>query len=266
MISARKQGDVEAFFDQDAGRYFAERYPEEPKTCDQYAYKVRKSYALQMLDKFCEKNGRILDAGCGPGVYTKDLLGRGWEYYGMDLSSQMLERAKDLLAGVQGASRANFKAGQVTDLPFDTAFFDTVLCIGVVSYVENIDQALSEIRRVLKPGGHVVFQVSNSLSPFELEVRLRRWLRPIFFWRSNDEGDRILSRIKLIPYRPSAFDSTCAQFGFRKLDFRYYGFYLPIMDVCPSVALSFAKRLEMLDQSSSFGWLGSGYIVILRKG
>ncbi|MGQ0665544.1 MAG: class I SAM-dependent methyltransferase [Nitrospiraceae bacterium] len=266
MTATGNQENVRVFFDHDAGRYLTQRYPCQLKTCDQYSYAVRKSYVLSMLDNSCANPGQILDVGCGPGVYTKDLLARGWAVWGIDLSPQMLEVAKHSLSHVDGANRVQFRVAQVTALPFDASFFDAVLCIGVISYVEDIDRAMSEIARVLKPGGHVIFQVSNKLSPFELEVRLRGWLRPLRSRRSEKEDDRLLDRMKLVAYRPAAFDVRCTQHGFRKRDFRYYSFYLSVMDaVCPGVSLSIAKRLEILSRSSTLGWLGAGYLVVMEK-
>ena len=56
---------------------------------------------LHMLDnsKKLGKN-RILDIGCGPGVYTRDLSERAWEVWGMDISKRMLDEAKASLSGL----------------------------------------------------------------------------------------------------------------------------------------------------------------------
>jgi SAM-dependent methyltransferase len=178
----------------------------------------------------------------------------------------MLEVAKHSLRHVDGANRVRFRVAQVTELPFEASIFDAVLCIGVISYVEDVDRAVSEIARVLKPGGHVIFQISNKLSPFELEVRLRGWLKLLRSRRFEEEGDRLLDRMNLVAYRPGAFDTTCVKHGLRKRDFRYYSFYVSAMDgVCPGVSLSIAKRLEALSKSSTLGWLGAGYLVVMEK-
>jgi ubiquinone/menaquinone biosynthesis C-methylase UbiE len=145
-VKGEKQDEVvRTFYDQDSVRYLRERYPDEARTCSQYSYLIRKVHVLRMLNQTAKGSGRLLDIGCGPGVYTRDLLRLDWQVAGMDLSPHMIGEARSASAGAASASPATFAAGHAARLPFKTSSFDCVLCIGVISYVDDIRVALAEI-------------------------------------------------------------------------------------------------------------------------
>lgn len=95
--------------------------------------------------------GPLLDAGCGPGYWSGLLLGLGFEpVVGLDCSRQRLDLAPYKCRVL----------GTVEQLPFRDAVFGGVLLIHVLDYV-RADIALSEIWRVLKPGGRAVVICKN---------------------------------------------------------------------------------------------------------
>jgi SAM-dependent methyltransferase len=91
---------------------------------------------------------RALDLGCGDGRVTAEL--RCGEITGADVSAVALERARGRLAD------ATF-VRLVPDepIPLDDSEFDLVLCVHTVEHVRDVQLLLSEIRRVLRPGGTV---------------------------------------------------------------------------------------------------------------
>ncbi len=258
---------VRDYFDFDSFKYRSQRYPAEPKTCDQYSYVIRKFHVLRMLDNIPQTGGAILDIGCGPGIYTRDLMLRGWEVWGMDLSPKMLEVAEQSIADLPEANRAHFSMGQVENLSFDESFFDAVICIGVVPYVNSLEKTISEISRVLKPGGFVLFQVSNKFAPFKMEGVLKKLVKSCLrFKRNKDEDDRIREQIRIAHHNPFRFNRLGRKYGLHVRDFRYYDFRIPVMtSLLPGVALTFGKRLEPLGRSRYLGLLGNGYLVMLEK-
>jgi SAM-dependent methyltransferase len=72
---------------------------------------------------------------------------------GLDASTDQLESAGALCAGL---SAVELREGDATDLPFEDASFDGLASIQMLEYVPDVDAAIAEIRRVLKPGGKAV--------------------------------------------------------------------------------------------------------------
>jgi ubiquinone/menaquinone biosynthesis C-methylase UbiE len=103
--------------------------------------------------------GRVLDAGAGTGRLARELTGRGWQVTALDVSERMLERIGRELSTCTTLRGA---VGQPLALPDDA--FDAVVCMRVLKYVEDLDRALAEFARVLRPGGTIVLEWTNARS------------------------------------------------------------------------------------------------------
>jgi ubiquinone/menaquinone biosynthesis C-methylase UbiE len=216
-----------------------------------------------MLAEGAPNPGRVLDVGCGPGVYTNALLDRHWQVWGTDLSSRMLVVAKQ---SVRNRGGAEFAVGQTTSLPFADASFDAIICIGVMAYVEDDGQTVAEIARVLKPGGCAIVQLANRYAPIRLERRLRWEISRRVLRRTPDEEDRLRQAVALSVHEMRAFTSLCARSGLIARDSRYYDFRTPILAAWwPSAAVSIGKAFERVGASSVAGWWGAGFLVRLEK-
>jgi SAM-dependent methyltransferase len=117
---------------------------------------------------FCERAfptpGRLLDLGCGTGRLCVHFAAKGYDYVGVDLSDEMLARAKEnaAAAGVRGEwVKANLvDLRQLPDASFDYAacLFST---LGMVRGTENRAKVVANAYRLLKPGGRFVLHVHN---------------------------------------------------------------------------------------------------------
>lgn len=99
---------------------------------------------------------RVLDVGCGPGFYVAELLERvgvTGAVVGVDVSSDMLNLARSRCGG---HANVTFMEASATALPLDDSSFDAALSVQVMEFVDDVDAALAELRRVLRPGGQVV--------------------------------------------------------------------------------------------------------------
>jgi len=99
---------------------------------------------------------RVLDVGCGPGFYSRELLDRvGPEgsVAGVDQSPQMLAVAR---RRCEGFANAAFEEGDATALPVEGGRYDRALSVQVLEYVADVPKALAEMQRALRPGGRVV--------------------------------------------------------------------------------------------------------------
>lgn len=99
---------------------------------------------------------RILDAGCGSGQTIVALTQRGAEVTGFDLSAAMIEIARRSLP------EADLRVHDLAEpLPWGAATFDTVVASLVLHYLPDWSGPLSEIHRVLTPGGRLVVSVNH---------------------------------------------------------------------------------------------------------
>jgi demethylmenaquinone methyltransferase/2-methoxy-6-polyprenyl-1,4-benzoquinol methylase len=95
---------------------------------------------------------RTLDLACGTGDITFELARRGARTIGLDITPRMIALARQKQDD-RGPARARFLIGDMIALPFPAAAFDVVTTGYGLRNVPDLDRALDEIRRVLKPGG-----------------------------------------------------------------------------------------------------------------
>lgn len=106
---------------------------------------------------------RVLDAGCGPGVYAEWLLQRGAVVLAIDASPKMVALARQRLGPRADVRLANLD----TPLTFlDDESFDLVLSPLVLDYIEDWHAVFREFFRVLRAPGHFVFSVGHPLADF----------------------------------------------------------------------------------------------------
>ena len=110
-----------------------------------------------VLDALQLQSGeRVLDIGTGPGFLAAEMahaVGPGGQIHCIDMSEPMLDMARKRCADTPWVV---FQPGAATDLPFGNATFDAAISVQVYEYVPDIAKALSELYRVLRPGGRAV--------------------------------------------------------------------------------------------------------------
>jgi ubiquinone/menaquinone biosynthesis C-methylase UbiE len=124
---------------------------------------VRKYEAELMLDLLKPKQGEIiLDAGCGTGIFTTDILSSGPQVIGLDISLPMLIQAKKKLKEYPFW----IILADMLNLPFPGSSFDKVVSVTALEFVEDAKGAIGELFRITKRGGCIVVATLNSLSPW----------------------------------------------------------------------------------------------------
>ena len=111
-----------------------------------------------------DKRMHVLDVGCGIGVSTFPLLekvGRTGKVMGLDISPDLISQALEMAVKV-GVSNISFMVGNAEQLDFPDNTFDSVMSNFVLRQVNDKVKALQEMKRVLKPGGHLGFTLSGS--------------------------------------------------------------------------------------------------------
>lgn len=104
---------------------------------------------------------RALEFGCGTGVFLEKVARSGAALHGLDVSEDLLDKARTRLAGVPNVV---LERGNAEALPHPDAHFDAVYGSSVLHHL-NLDAALASAHRVLRPGGRLVFAEPNILNP-----------------------------------------------------------------------------------------------------
>jgi SAM-dependent methyltransferase len=116
---------------------------------------------------------RVLDAGCGSGQFAIALAERGARVTGIDLSPEMLRRARDHAAEHGFADDIDWRTGDVKHLSEPLAVYDAIHARVLFQFLPDIPGTLREFRRVLKPGGRLLASVPGALSP----IYRASWMR-----------------------------------------------------------------------------------------
>lgn len=110
--------------------------------------------AIAQADKSVSPGSKILDIGCGFGLETLRLAEQvqpSGAVFGLDLSDAFIEEARDRAA--KAGIDIDYSIASAQKLPFQDRFFDHVRAERILIYLKDFQQALSEMKRVLKPGG-----------------------------------------------------------------------------------------------------------------
>lgn len=154
--------------------------PEDDWLEDTQGYRVRRTH-LELLQLFPSRGQLILDAGCGPGTYGIILAQEGNDVIGIEISTEATSIAKQRA----NQKKVNFLplVGDLERLPFKDNSFDICFCGWVLHHFANMDTAVTELSRVLKPGGKLALaepNESNAAMRFSRLIEnlpiLRRWV------------------------------------------------------------------------------------------
>jgi len=124
--------------------------------------------------------GRVADFGCGQSLFVE-------AFRRQRCDALFLDVAPSVLSGIDYGSRL---AASLTDIPLGSEVFDRVFCIGVVHHIPEMERAIHEILRVLKPAGELTLGV---YAPRSVQARLRSaydrsnsaWVRHLVRWTSG---------------------------------------------------------------------------------
>ncbi|KKQ97036.1 MAG: ubiquinone/menaquinone biosynthesis methyltransferase [Candidatus Woesebacteria bacterium GW2011_GWB1_39_12] len=238
---------------------------------------------LSMLPKKVE---RVLDFGCGDGLFCKELKKKAEVVYGCDLDSALLEKAKKSVKGV------NFEIARSDGkTPYKKDFFDCVLMMGVLEHVADEKITLSEIWRVMKPGGSLyIYGINKGMFGFfdagNMKFRFPRLHKFLYsvllgskkyekeFISKNArgmEGDFTLGKKWHTHYSVDDLRDLLGS-KFKIIRIVHFGFFVPfllplqfVFDIIPPRRSGMIKKLVRLDQKISNSKFSYLFVVQCQK-
>jgi ubiquinone/menaquinone biosynthesis C-methylase UbiE len=114
---------------------------------------------------------KFLEPGIGTGLIAQPILQRGYSYTGVDISNEMMDELRRKLQGIP--NNLTLIQTDASSLPFENNSFDVVLTRHVLHLIPNWQEAVAEIRRVLKPSGFYLY-CQSLLTPHQREFE-QQW-------------------------------------------------------------------------------------------
>jgi len=170
---------------------------------------------------------KVLEVGCGTGIYTEKLARTGADIVAIDISSDLLAQARNKIK----SPNISFLEADLENLPFPNENFDAVVGVSILHHV-NACEALKEIRRVLKPDGAIVFSEPNMLNP---QIAFERNIPAIRKMLGNSPSETAFFRWGLARMLKNA--------GFSEIDIKPFDFLHPLT---PKAFIKTVERLGLI--------------------
>lgn len=223
----------------DRADQFANSY--EVLTAEAYedCFKYSRHRLHKLLEEYLPQHGaglRLLDAGCGTGHHIADLRKRGYEVAGVDASKEMLEHAR-----LNNPDSVILEA-DVDEIPLPDASFDIIISIEVLRHLPRSAKAVSEMARLLKPGGFCLVTATPllNLNAYALINKIAHTVKV---------GD--LAQHKQSFHTSARLRKEFAEAGFSSVDVRgvYIGPVNWVARLFPRKLSEALKRWESLDEN-----------------
>lgn len=204
------------YFDRTADEY-SERAEARAHDLSSLIFKRRRETVLELLDE-SGAQGTLLDFGMGPGVFAPEIAERGFDFIGVDISPEMVERADAL-----GVPRARYVVGDLDALEQFRGSADAVLAIGLIDYLEDTGDGLRRLAECLKPGGVLIVSFRNRAA---LNTALRAVAKAVWrrlFRRSRWRADSaFVAPVHEKPFSPGLLESPLRELGLTGFAVRYH--------------------------------------------
>jgi SAM-dependent methyltransferase len=152
-----------------------------PEIHDEWEERYReadiRAFQEEAVDRLVELIGpapgaRFLDAGCGTGYNAVRLARHGFDVVAGDFSEEVLSRARETVAEAGVAERVELRRENLLELTLPDESADHVICWGVLMHIPEVETAISELVRVLKPGGTLTICEGNVRALDEVALRV----------------------------------------------------------------------------------------------
>jgi ubiquinone/menaquinone biosynthesis C-methylase UbiE len=161
----------------------------------------------------------FLDAGCGPCAHSVRLARRGLNVHAVDFSESALAMARAYVESRGLDGKITLAKESLLAFSFPSESFDYVLCWGVLMHVPEVERAVKELARVIKPGGSLIISESNRYSLEAVVLRnLKRLMgkekaevkekpQGVEYWKNKD-GAALVTRQADVSWLIRSFEAS----------------------------------------------------------
>lgn len=220
--------------------------------------KIVDSWNFANLKNFIgnQKLEKSLELGCGTGRMANSLFQLSEQVYGIDLSQEVLNIAK------QKYPQLKLTCGEVINLPYQDNYFDMVIINGSLHHFFAVEKTFAEAHRVLKTGGYFVLlgepssQFLKPYNPFFYTWLINRVFNKIFSLFSKKENHSELIEPDAESYKPWLLKQQLQNSGFVVSKFYTYDYFVRPSNRCLLKFYKIYLNLENKTLSKIFPYLG----------
>ena len=263
---------IKDYYEKNAGSYNTEFF-EQINKYPTLLY--RQKHMLVLIESLMLDSSRthIADIGCGTGDMTNALAKKGFRLSASDIANNMVNIAKEKNKDFINSGLVDIITADAESLPYNDKSFDLVILSGVIEYLPDDEKWMNEAKRVVKPGGYLLLNVTNSGSirrmtqqPFERLKSFSAFRKAAHFIKHKILNKEPLHYFyfKIRTHRTRQFDRFLADQGFEKKGQAYFDYsFLPYpIDIL--VPIHYKKKLEATAYKNR-PLRGCGYIVLAKK-
>lgn len=257
---------VRSRFDNEAENWNAQYHNENHRSIYAHNLLLRQQHTQALVE---QAQGRLLELGCGAGnVLLSVSTDKPVKPFGADFSFGMLSQAQ------QNANHLKktlpLLNADATKLPLASNSFETIICLGVLEYIPNFSDVISECMRILKPKGQFIVSIPNATSPFIriddtlftiknaithtlLPTGIRSWVKQKLLGRE----EKPYFKHKKQRFSPQTFHAQLVQHGFQITDLRFHTYGFGVLEgFAWNVALSkfITRRMPNHPNLEKMGW------------
>lgn len=197
-------------------------YASETERLDEDNFRLRRDAAVAMVQRLAPPSAQVIDLGCGAGPVVSALRQRGVDVIGVDYAEDMLDNARTRLRAM-GLDDSRLHQGDCRMTGYPDAAFDVVVCLGVISYIEDYAEVLREIHRLLRPGGTMILSYRNVFNPLASDpVALMKHLARKFLRRRDRSAAGKFQIGRFLDFR--TVNASVERTGFEFVEFAGIGF------------------------------------------
>lgn len=270
QVPGRSEGGddgVRQAFDERSSGYYTDNYAGAIRDPISANLQRRREWMVELARG---STGQVLELGSGPGALAESLTRRGKRVVSLDLSLSMLQSGKTRLDAK--GTLVRFCAGRCQALPFTTGSFDEVIAAGVLEYVPELDTALKEIARVLRPEGRAILSFPLHRIWYERWANANaRWvgvLRSILRdgGKRGRSNPRLRHRFSHFRFRPGQLRRILRSRGWRvECTVHHHFVFLPWDVLFPAFSARMALNLEHWLPRAIHPWLAKSVILVVSR-